>query len=261
MLRYMQKIQSIERALAVLELLSEAGSEPVRLGELARRTGLEAPTCARIVQTLAALGYATQVGRMAGYVTGPMLHVLADRCADRPDLVHRLRPTLAALAAAVRETAVLAMMAGERRLSLLEIQGDRELVVRHGVRQYNNPCDSATGRLLLAYEPEDGWKDRFGRLGLPGPGWPEMTDAATFVRQLRAMRARGMYERPGTNGTVGTAAVVAAPGGLLLAVGVSVPETRFAGEHRDCIHAELERTAAAMAAVLADNPNPRTRPC
>ncbi len=124
----MQKLQSIERAFEVLEILSETGNEPIRLGDLARRTGLNAPTCARIVQTLVALGYAAQVGRMAGYVTGPMVHVVADRCAARPDLVHRLRPALEALAATLRETAVLAMLAGERRLSLLEIQGDRELI-------------------------------------------------------------------------------------------------------------------------------------
>jgi IclR family acetate operon transcriptional repressor len=257
----MQKLQSIERAFEVLEFLSEAGSEPVRLGDLAQQVGLEAPTCARIVQTLVALGYATQVGRMAGYVAGPMVHVVADRCATRPDLVHRLRPDLEALAATLRETAVLAMLVGERRVSLLEIEGDRELIVRGSARQNPQPCGSATGRLLLAYEPETQWRRRFGTLGLPGVAWPEMTDVDAFVRQMAEIRSQGRYERPAPDGTVGIAMPVSTPEGSLLAVGISVPQTRYEAGHRQQIHTELTRTAAAMAAVLAAADNARKRSC
>lgn len=245
----MKNIQSIERALQVLEALS-LSSEPVRLNDLAETCDLHPATCARVVQTLVGLGYASQVGRMSGYVPGPMVHVIASRSSGRPDLVHVLRPHLENLASAVRETAVLASLVRGRRISLLEIEGDQELVVRSHAGQRFNPYDSVTGRVLLAYADEAARKEIIGSWGLPGNAWPEVNGASGLEEVLAEIRLLGNHERPGANGTVGVAFPIQVASRVELALGICVPAVRFDSEHRDRIYREMAQTAAAMSRLL-----------
>jgi DNA-binding IclR family transcriptional regulator len=76
-----QRVQSLDRALDLLEALSEA--DELGVSELASRTGLVPSTAHRLLATLVARGYAAQNPATGRYLTGFKLLELTSGLQDR----------------------------------------------------------------------------------------------------------------------------------------------------------------------------------
>jgi predicted transcriptional regulator len=72
-------IQSVERALAILEVLGGAHG-PLRLGEVAQRCGINTSTCHHLLDTLVGRGYVSRAATGLGYRLGRQAWVWAVRC-------------------------------------------------------------------------------------------------------------------------------------------------------------------------------------
>ena len=83
------KIQVLERAFHVLELVAQDTERPHTVGELAEMSGLKVQTLSKIVRTMTVLGYLENTGRKSGYIIGEKLLRLAESYRD-PDTLRRL---------------------------------------------------------------------------------------------------------------------------------------------------------------------------
>jgi DNA-binding IclR family transcriptional regulator len=103
------RVQSIERAFAVLSALSDG---PIGVTEVAERAELPKSTAARMLATLSHEGAVEQVPGGTSYRLGPRIATLAEGVVPVRSLVVTARPVLEELAAATGETAGLSIAEG-----------------------------------------------------------------------------------------------------------------------------------------------------
>lgn len=105
----MSRVQSIERAFAVLSALTDG---PVGVTEVAERAALPKSTAARLLASLAREGAIEQVPGDSRYRLGPRMVSLAAGVVPTRNLVALARPVLVELASAVGEAAGLSVVDG-----------------------------------------------------------------------------------------------------------------------------------------------------
>ena len=106
-------IQSVERALDILEVLA-TGADEMRLNEIARATHLNISTCHHLISTLLDRGYVGQNPRGRTYFLGTKTLELSRARAAMIDLVQAAMPTLRALNQDTGETVHLDVLRGSR---------------------------------------------------------------------------------------------------------------------------------------------------
>ncbi|WP_256078281.1 IclR family transcriptional regulator [Massilia sp. YIM B04103] len=145
-----RSIQSVERAMKVLEAMAGAGGE-MRLIDLAQKLALHKSTLHGLLNTLAALGYVMRTDN--GYALGLRLHklVLPLANADQQLRTH-FAPSLLALAGLTRETCYLAVPGGTRNFLCIDaINGDGTPAMHPGIRRWKLTT-SALGQIFLAHD-------------------------------------------------------------------------------------------------------------
>ena len=105
----MSRVQSIERAFAVLGALADG---PIGVTEVADRADLPKSTAARLLSSLANEGVVEQVPGDTRYRLGPRIATLAEGVVPVRSLVATARPILEELAAETGETAGLSVAEG-----------------------------------------------------------------------------------------------------------------------------------------------------
>src|SRR5215468_5982908 len=88
-----RRVAAVERALAVLDALSD-GSPELGTNEIARRTGINASTVSRLLATLAGAGIVEHVPGTGRYRLGVRLLQLGNAVLARLDLREIARPHL-----------------------------------------------------------------------------------------------------------------------------------------------------------------------
>ena len=119
-------IQSVDRALFLLETIAEAGGEAT-LTDLANRTGLNISTCHHLLATLIQRGFAAKVPGRRLYALGARILYLGHACLQ-VDLPRRAQPYLEAINQATGETVHLAALQGDNVVTLAVREA------RHAVR-------------------------------------------------------------------------------------------------------------------------------
>lgn len=242
-------IQVINRALNILEFIAQHPNREYSLTEIADHHQLNHGTCANILKTLVARGYIEQVGHKKGYRLGPMSYHLTRNKAYRRDLIVAADPLMQQLTQAVNETSLLAIILNDRRITLHSVECDHDIQARGNV---DRPVyDSATGRLLLAYQA-DNEQVRFARTyGLPTDDmWPGISTEDQLVAALAQLREANLSVVLTNRHIVGLAVPVQQQGQVVAALGVFLPETRYTDAHRDQIINELQTAAKQVSKAL-----------
>jgi len=237
-------IQVVQRALDILNCLGQPNGQPIRLSEIAQKTGLNPGTTARILKTLVAEGFAEQIGRREGYILGPMLHTLAAKGAYRQYLVTLATPFMVQLAQAIHENVILSVLRQNQRVVLLEIPGQHQVQITPVSQQHlTHPLQTATGRLLTAFLPEEQQRAIIGSANLSAY-WPEQagTSEETLREIFSQIRRDGFVIRQAEMHVVGTAFAIYEQQQVSAALGVHLPAYRFVDAHRGEV---LEKTKAA----------------
>ncbi|WP_270888368.1 IclR family transcriptional regulator [Pedococcus sp. 5OH_020] len=218
----MGNIQSIERAVSVLQLLADDPS-PVALGEIAALLGLAKPTAHGILGTLVSLGYVRKVGTTGAYLLDGQARSLAHQEPDRSDVRSRCEPWLDALAAHTRLSARLVTFARPTGGG-----PPTALVVHHVFRPDSSsqvmevgdrlPLHAtALGKVLLALSPRG--HRCAPSLALEPCSFRTITTARQLAQELHLTRSRG-YAVEHDEHLVGRAAIAApvhGPGGVVVA--------------------------------------------
>lgn len=239
-------IQSVHRALDVLEYLADHPGQPQALGDIASAVGLNLSTCANLLKTLVSRSYAEQPVPRGGYSLGPMAHYLVRRGPYHGELVGRAEPPLRELARAVPENYVLARLHQGRLFMLCQVEGVGDLQVREEIVLADDVYRTANGRLLLAYLAPEELAEWVAARGLPGEVWPEVTSEGELRAALETIHQAGTYEDV-MNQQIARASYPVREGDrVVAALGVFAPAFRFTGEYRDQALAGLRKVAGEI---------------
>ena len=241
-------VQSVDRALLLLELLAHAGGR-LPISELAQRSALPLGTVHRLLSSLAARGYVRQ-DHDRRYALGTALLPLGDAATRL--LSSWAVPFLVQLAEQCGESSNLAVLEHDHVVYVARAPGRHRMRLFTQVGRRLLPHSTAVGKVLLAWQDEDQVRRVVHRFGLPPRTPSTLTTVEAFTAELAVVRAQGWAvddeeEEPG----VRCLAVPVGPGPLaVMAVSVSAPSSRLAVGQPDVL-AALERAADDLARSLA----------
>jgi IclR family acetate operon transcriptional repressor len=240
-------VAAVERALAVLDALSD-GSAELGTNEIARRTGINASTVSRLLATLASARMVEHVAATGRYRLGPRLLQLGSVVLGRLDLRDIARPHLHELVRITGVTATLSAPGEHDAVTVDFVQGEGSVqsVARLGRPSIGHA--TATGKVLLA----------FGRAELPPGPLKAYTSRTVTSRkrlqtELRRVARQGYAEAAGEREpdlNAIAAPVFDAEGELAGIVGVQGPASRFGREAMRAAAAPLTAAAEGVSTGL-----------
>ncbi|HVX46823.1 MAG TPA: IclR family transcriptional regulator [Mycobacteriales bacterium] len=241
---------AVDRALTILETLV-AADEPMTMTALAKVTDVPLATCASILRTLEARGYAARrvVGRSHFWRATLRISGLAAQLQRKADAAELAQPYLAQLVQRTNLPAHLGALEGNLVLYVAKIAAP-------GMVQFNTYTGKTTpfnltalGRAIAAFLPDSELRPRLEHLASgKGPNAGKPTVAA-LRRLLNQVRDRGyaiedQEEDPGIS-------CVAAPyfdaqGTVLGSIGVTGFVEQVLGERREDVVAAVVEAAATL---------------
>ncbi|MDQ3663716.1 MAG: IclR family transcriptional regulator, partial [Actinomycetota bacterium] len=141
-------VQSVDRAVSVLEILAHAGDAGVT--EIAGELGVHKSTAFRLVAALERRGLVEQDGDRGKYRLGVGILRLAGATTARLDLVQESRALLRALAAQTGETVNLTVQSEGAALYVDQVAGSSALQSHNWVGQRIPLHATANGKVLLS---------------------------------------------------------------------------------------------------------------
>ncbi len=181
-------MQSVDRALTVLEILAKRGVAGVT--EIAAELGVHKSTASRLVSVLESRGFVEQLSDRGKYRLGFGIARLAGALTVHRDLAQAGRPVCEALAADTGETVNLAILDGERVINISEVRGSGAVAVQTWVGQSTPAHATSSGKVLLAHEPQ---LDLEALLSADLPRYTEhtITERAVLAHELDTVRRQG----------------------------------------------------------------------
>jgi DNA-binding IclR family transcriptional regulator len=237
-------VQSVDRAITVLEILARRGEAGV--SEVAAEIAVHKSTAFRLLGALEGRGLVEQAGDRGKYRLGLGLIPLAGAVSDRLDVTHQGRPVCTRLATELGETVNLAVLQGQWAVNVDQARGPSTVSTHNWVGQLTPVYCTSSGKVLLAFTdparrgplpPMRRFTDR------------TVTDPAELERELEVVRETGVaqvcqeYEE-GLN-------AIAVPvrdrfGSVVAALSVSGPSFRLTPQRMDEILPTLVEGAAEV---------------
>ena len=242
-------IQSVDRALGLLDVLAQASGE-LPLNEIAHRAGLNTSTCHHLLATLAQRGYVGQSARSRSYHLGPRITEISDQRIRQFNLIDIAMPELRRLNDETLESVHLAVLQGQSLATLAKL--DSRLPIRVGsddTAKAGAAHATATGKAILAWLPEAEIARVIGATGLQRFTDRTISTIAELMEELRLVRRNGFAVdneefQPGVV-CVG-AAIRDHAGAVIGSISCSMPRMRAEGDHEARVKAAVKACAAAI---------------
>lgn len=187
-----RSIQSVDRALDILEALSQA-RRGLPLFDLSGRIGLNVSTCHHLLSTLAARGYVVQDARSREYALGNRVFELGEARSRQIDIVGQAMPWLEAINEETGEAVHLAVMQASELVTLVKLDSLHAVKVDSGVVGKSRAAHAtATGKAILAFMEEDELAAFIARRGMERFTPRTIGDFEALKRELATVRAEGV---------------------------------------------------------------------
>ncbi len=216
-------------------MLREFGKGERELGvtELSRRLGIGKSTAHRLAHTLAHERLLDQDPETGAYRLGLAVYELGISVSAGMDLHHAATPVLEQLRNMTRETIQVAVLDGREVIYVERHESPQALRIFGRVGHRNWAHCTSTGKLLLAYLPQESLERTLDGWLLERRTPYTIADQAALRKDLAAIRTRGWAEN--VNESEVGAASVAAPirnvfGEVVAAVSIVGPVQRLDGE-------------------------------
>jgi IclR family acetate operon transcriptional repressor len=246
-------IQSVDRALFLLETIAEAGGEAT-LTDLATRTGLNISTCHHLLATLIKRGFAAKVQGRRLYALGARILYLGHACLQ-VDLPRRAHPYLEAVNKATGETVHLAGLQGDTVVTLAVREAHHAVRVDAGrMGKLEAPHATAVGKAMLAWLPEDEMRRILGN-DMKRFTDNTITDFSDFVEALRVVRRNGyaLDREEFLPGVICVGAAIRDQAGTVIgAISASTPSMRATEDHIAMIRDEICAATRALSAEFGE---------
>src|SRR5437867_9944089 len=238
-------VRSVERAIAILDLLAQGGWHTG--AEVARGRNVHRSTALRLLGTLERHALVERDQRTARYRLGRRLPQLASVVTGEFDLRYVARPVCEQLAAAAGETATLDVLAGDVIVPIEQATASTSVVSVNWLGRRTPVHCTASGKVLAAFA-SGGVRERLLELPLDRVTPHTITDPAAFAAQLEQARQAGVartYEELELGLDALAAPVFGADGEVVAALDVSGPSHRLRERH------DLDRLTRDGAADLS----------
>lgn len=204
-------IYSIQKAMNILDILSNEKNHPVPLIEIAERTGYPKPTCSHILETLCHDGYVKKISHSKGYTLGPSLYRLTGYGRYEEEFVTLCRPVIRWMERTSHATVVLSVIQSSQKFIIDYADSEQNLFSEHSTIRADDIYRTATGRAILAYMDRDQVKDIWKKYGKPLEGhWDEITSFESLIEALEKIRRQEIIvsqaaEKEGEKNAIGYA--------------------------------------------------------
>ncbi|MDX0110191.1 helix-turn-helix domain-containing protein [Sinorhizobium meliloti] len=145
-------IQSIERALLILEIIAREGGA-AKLKHISEKAKLTKSTTHNILKTFASLGYVKRGICDTQYYLGAGIQNLSRATGDDNALKGLLRPTLQRIAEKSKETVYLAVLNGDEVCCLDAVESTQMPRRTRPIGEREPVSRSAVGQIFLAFVP------------------------------------------------------------------------------------------------------------
>ena len=226
-------IQSVDRAIDVLEVLAQEGAE-LPLKEIARKADLNVSTCHHLLATLVHRGYVgrSRLGRL--YFIGGKISELSRRRPGPFSLVDLAMPELGRLNQETGEAVDFSVLRNHQLLSLVRLESSHPVGVGSSTRGVSMAVHAtAGGKAILAWLPKVQVDKVLTETGLREFTDNTITDAQVLSAELRNIRHNG-YASDCEEFQVGVRCIGSCVrdynGAVIGAVSCSMPELRVTTE-------------------------------
>ncbi|HEV3361827.1 MAG TPA: IclR family transcriptional regulator [Pseudonocardiaceae bacterium] len=243
-------VQSVDRAVAVLELLAARGESGIT--EIAAVLGVHKSTASRLVSVLEGRGLVEQLGQRGKYVIGFGVVRLAGAAIGRLDLAGVGLPVCQGLADSIGETINIAVLDGTSAVNITQARGAAAISAQNWIGQRTPLHATSSGKVLLAHL-EPARRKEILNDGLPALTPNTLTDPVALAEELDEVLATG-YATTFEELEIGLHAVAVpifgAGGRLLAAMSASGPAYRLPRRQTKAIAADLAAGAAELSGQL-----------
>lgn len=250
-------VQSVSRALDILEVLANSGGE-MKLNEISAATELNVSTCHHLLTTLAERGYVSQNPRGRTYFVGNRILELSITRSSQFNLVDLALPELKALSQQTRETICLAEMRAYNLTTLTMIESSHPVRVgTNTVGRSNAAHATAIGKAILAWLPEPEIARVIAEKGLTRFTEYTLTNIADLMENLRHVRRNGFAvdKEEFQHGVMCIGSAVRDyTGAVMGSIGCSLPLMRAKPEVVDTVRRSVKRSASLVSEKLGKSP-------
>lgn len=182
-------VQSVDRAISVMELLSRQGWSGVT--EVADELGIHKSTAYRLLSTLKERRLVEQDAVSEKYRLGFGLVLLASAVTEDIDIVRHARPVCERLSEQLEETVTVAVLEGDEAVIIHQTMPETSSVLNVDWSGQHTPLHcTADGKVLLAHLPNER-RQRILRRKLERYTEDTIVDAAALREQLKKILADG----------------------------------------------------------------------
>lgn len=253
-------VQSIDRAVKLLSLLADAGSDGLQLRQLAAVSGLKTSTAHSLLSALVAHRLAEQLPDDRRYRLGSAALDLHRRFLAQSDLASIAARPARELWVRTDETVFVSVLRGADRVDLISLLGPQSLSINvRGMRALDGVAwrfglhASAAGKILLAGMPPESAATLLRAQGLPPLTERTTTDLDAVLAEVAAARIRGLATNVEESdvGVCGVAApLVDSAGATVGAICVAYPASRHSDGYFNRLEQETRRAARKISELL-----------
>jgi IclR family acetate operon transcriptional repressor len=242
-----ETVQSVDRALAIVELLLRAG-EALSAREVALGTGINRTTAHRLLASLHRRGWIERAPGAAGYRPSLRYLALVRASLDGRDFVDEVRPTMERLSLLSRETVHLGVLDNHDILHIAKVDSPEIVGVSSRVGTRATPHVTGLGKALLAAGSDEELETYIAQArARPAPG--TLSDPAALRAETARARRQG-YSIDDGESSPGVRCLAVAIRGVeerpLFALSLTGPSGRFTAERLQACVPEMLAVARAL---------------
>lgn len=224
-------IHSVQKALHILSVLSDAKSSPVTLKEISFKTGYPKPTCAHLLETLHYDGYVVRASHSEGYLLGPSIYYLTRYGRYKEELVRIAHPVIRSLERKTHATVILSIIQSNQKYIIDYSDIEQNLFSEHPIIRTDDIYRTAAGKAILAHMEQEQIKAIWDKYGAPPKGhWDEITSFDSLILALKKIRQQKIVvskamEQSGERSAMGIACPLFQHSRCVGAIGIALKPT------------------------------------
>lgn len=184
-------LQSVDRALSILQLLAEESSDGLALTEISRRLGLNQSTCHHLLSTLRVRRFVSQDEESRRYRLGIKAVEVGQAAMQQVDLVRVALPQMEELMASVQENVNLVVLDNDSVVYVAQVPCDRTVRMFTRIGERAPLHCTGVGKVLLAGLPKEERSDLIDRLELPRFTAATICDGDLLKQELEQVATQG----------------------------------------------------------------------
>ena len=237
----MELVQSVDRTLTILEVLSDC-NDGLGITEISSLVNLHKSTVHRLLSTLIYKGYVVQDEESSKYKITFKLFELGSKKVHKLDLLEISRPYTKMLMESVNEVVHLIIREETDIVYIDKVEANNTISMASRIGKRNPMYCTATGKAILAYLPEEEIREVWNKSKIVKLTKKTNTDFILFKKELQEVKKNG-YAIDDEENEIGVKCV-GAPifdmnGDVVAAISVTGPVTRITDDKIDFISNEV----------------------